>query len=312
MLFVNDVVAISIIHHLIPHEDISKAEMDKKQCGTCGLDVNDLEPVRCGFCEAYFHISQQCCGINLRACKDIFAQGKVLFICPPCRNILDGRRIRAYVADVSPSESMVTNSLTTQLQQLSGMVEVLSKKVDNISSAPSQNTGPIFSPMIAVPNQNKTPIWSRMSTKRRRGDFGQSIRPSANKGTKAMDFSDLSIPSIIPAAPTPTFWLYLSGFHPMINEKDVEKIVSRCLNVNDGMKVIRLVPKGMDVSNMSFVSFKIGLDPASKPQALNAENWPDGLLFREFMDQPKNMSQRNNSTRENLPSTSLDSPATTI
>lgn len=287
--------------------------MEKKQCGTCELDINDLEPVRCGFCEAFFHISQQCCGINLRACKDIFVQGKVLFICLPCRSILSGRSIRAYVADLDSSKSTNTNSLASQLQQLSGMVEVLSKKVDNISSAPTQNNCPAASPMFTVSNENRTPVWPRVSAKRRRDDYDQTIRPTANKGTKAMNFEDLSVPFITPAAPTPVFWLYLSGFQPKITDEDVKQIVSRCLDSNESMNVIRLVPKGKDVSNMTFVSFKIGLDPTLKAQALNAENWPNGLMFREFMDIPKNLTRRMYTTSREFPLVPpQDSPATTM
>lgn len=261
--------------------------MEKKICGACKLDVNDLEPLRCGFCEALFHISQQCCGINLRSCRDIFAQGKVLFVCPSCRNTLNGRSIRAYIADLDSIQSTNTNSFATQLQQLSDMVGVLSKKVDNISSVPIQNNYPVASPKR---NENRTPVWPRLGAKRRRANFDVETRPAVNKGTKEMNFEDLSVPFIMPAAPTPVFWLYLSGFQPMITDKDVEKIVSCCLNTNEAVNVIRLVPKGKDISKMSFISFKIGLNPDLKSHALNAENWPDGLMFREFMDQPKNVT----------------------
>lgn len=286
--------------------------MEKKQCGACELEINDLEPMRCGFCEAFFHISQQCCGINLRSCKDIFAQGKVLFICSSCRSILNGRSIRAYVADLDSSQSTNTNSVASQLQQLSGIVEELSKKVDNISSAPARNNGPAASTIFTMSQENRTPVWPR-SAKRSRVEHGQIFRPAANKGTKEMNFEDLSVPFITPAAPKPVFWLYLSGFQPKITDKDVEKIVSCCLDSNEPMNVIRLVPKGIDVSNMTFVSFKIGLSPALKPQALNAENWPDGLMFREFMDQPKNVTRRMYSTAREYPSAApQNSPATTV
>lgn len=103
-----------------------------------------------------------------------------------------------------------------------------------------------------------------------------------------MDFSDLSIPFITPAASPPKFWLYLSGFQPKISDDDVQKIVARCLDLRDPFEVIRLVPKGADTKNMSFISFKIGLELALKQQALDAARWPTGLMFREFVDFSKN------------------------
>ena len=169
------------------------------------------------------------------------------------------------------------------------MVEELNKKVDSISSAPAQMS--CVTPLPTVNATAKTPIWPRIGAKRRRGDYGQTIRPAVNKGTKEMSFEDLSVLSILPTAPTPIFWLYLSGFQPKITDNDVEKIVSRCLETDDPVNVIRLVPKGKDVSNMTFVSFKIGLPPTLKSLALNSESWHDGLMFREFIDQPKNATR---------------------
>lgn len=95
----------------------------------------------------------------------------------------------------------------------------------------------------------------------------------------------------MPAAIPAKFWLYLSGFQPLISPDDVQKIGGRCLDLSSPCDVIRLVPRGKDVSNMSFVSFKIGLDPSLEQRALLSSTWPDGLVFREFVDQPKNSRQ---------------------
>lgn len=85
------------------------------------------------------------------------------------------------------------------------------------------------------------------------------------------------------------FWLYcldsILEFHPIMC---VQKIVTRCLDLQSPCDVSRLVPKGKDVSNKSFVSFKVGLKPSLKEQALLASSWLDGLVFRGFVDQSKN------------------------
>ena len=291
--------------------------MEKKRCGACSEEINELEPVRCGFCEAVFHIQPQCIGFNLRTCKDAFSKGAVMFICPPCKSELSGRSIRAYIADLNspqPNQSDSSNGLALQLQQLSGLVEVLSKKVDNITSTPARNIVPGGSPLPAAASGSKNPLWPRLSgsVKRPRNEI---VPPAVNRGTKQMSFDNLSLSSFMPAVPPPTFWLYLSGFHPLVTDDDVKTIVSRCLDSADVLNVTRLVPKGMDVSKMTFVSFKIGLDPALKPLALNAENWPAGLMFREFVDQSKNTARRtiitnrdNTPTQENAPSAQQDSP----
>ena len=194
---------------------------------------------------------------------------------------LGGKSIRAYFAEkmtVVPPATMDT-ALSDQLQQLSETVVALSKKVDRLTLSQNRND------QIA-----HVPSWPKLGIKRRRGDTGQSVRESADRGTKTIDFSDLSVTSITAAAPPARWWLYLSGFLPTISDTDVNKVVHRCLNLDDHdtIDVARLIPKGTDVSKLTFISFKIGLDPQLKQLALLASSWPTGLLFREFIDMSKN------------------------
>lgn len=260
--------------------------MNKKQCGECKLDINDLEPICCGVCETYFHISQNCCGINTRGWKESLMQGKVLFICPACRVHLNGRSIRCYIETAVKSHenrSPDIANLPVQVQQLSDAVAALSKKIDVISTRPKR--------MPTSPISYDTPAGPSTRVKRPRIDRTPVIRAKTVCGTKAMDLSDLSVSSVAAPAPPKRFWLYLSGLNPSLTDNDVRKIVSRCLNT-DPFDTIRLVPKGKDTRNMTFVSYKIGLDPDSKQTSLDASTWPTGLLFREFIDVPKNSARR--------------------
>lgn len=259
--------------------------MESKQCGECKLDVHDLEPVCCGFCETFYHIRPQCCGFNQRSCKDIFAQGKAMFICANCRIELNGRSIRAYIADVNkniPPPPSHSDALSVQVQQLSGLVEVLSQKVDNFVC------GTDSSAAVREPN---TPQWPRLGAKRRRREPVQIQLPYSDRGTKSVDLSDLSVPFITPAVSAPKFWLYLSGFQPLVTTEDMRKIIERCLEVAAPMDIVRLTPKDKDVSTLTFISFKIGLDPALKDKSLDAASWPIGVRFREFIDRSKNSDQ---------------------
>ena len=187
-----------------------------------------LEPVRCGFCDAAYHTGHACCGFNLRNYKDVFAQGKVMFICPKCRTELNGRCICTFLAEekqqiVSPTAS--GDNVNTQIQQLTDAVAVLSKKVDRIVlTAKTPNSRDVW-----------TPTWPELGSKRRRGEDGKSLRPAVDRGTSdtnPIDFNDLSVPFITPPVPEPKFWLYLSGFQPQIGNDDVQKIVACCLNTS--------------------------------------------------------------------------------
>lgn len=255
--------------------------MENKLCGECNLPINDLEPIRCGFCDLAFHIGQQCCGFNSRAYRDLFSQGKAMFLCPACKVELNGKCFHTYLNEKlvnAPAES--TNAVTSeQFQQLVQTVGALIEKVDRLSSPQNGND-----------QISTVTMWPKLGVKRRRGDNGQAVRDSADRGTSTIDFTDLSIASLTPAPPPPRWWLYLSGFQPTITDADVTKVVARCLNINadDSVNVTRLVPKGADTSKLTFVSYKIGLDPQLKQSALTASSWPTGLLFREFIDMSKN------------------------
>ncbi|XP_053686336.1 uncharacterized protein LOC128735877 [Sabethes cyaneus] len=260
--------------------------MAKKHCGECKHEINDLEPIFCGFCETYFHISQNCCGINTRGWMECLLQGKLLFVCAACRANLNGRSVRSYIdATLHSHEKQLPDlaCLPSQVQQLSDVVAALSKKIDDFSARPKRVSN--------TPLSCDTPIEPAIRVKRRRVDRMPNIREKVNCGTKPIDLSDLSVPSIAPPARPKKFWLYLSGLNPSLTDSDVQKIVLRCLNISDPVDAIRLVPKGKDTSNMTFVSFKVGLDPDTKTIALDPSTWPTGLLFREFIDVPKNPSR---------------------
>ena len=197
---------------------------------------------------------------------------------------MNGRSIRSYIADtqaVSPMPSVSSSliDLPAQVHQLSNVVEALSNKIDNITCTPSQPVWPT----------SNTPVWPKRNMKRRRIDDKPDSQATSECGTNNVDLSDLSVPTVVQNVRK--FWLYLSGLNPLITDADVQKIVSRCLSIPESMDVIRLVPKGKDITGLSFVSYKIGLSPEMENKALDASTWPTGLLFRQFVDQPKNWNR---------------------
>lgn len=262
--------------------------MEKKQCGECQLEINEIEPLRCGFCEVYFHISMQCCGFNLsRASKDLFSQGKAVFVCSNCRDKMNGRSVKQYFTDELTHDTTPSpDGLPAQVQQLFNLVESLSDKVDKCISMDIPAERPSN-------RSRKGNAWPRLGVKRRRGNEGGPIGTSSVRGTNAIDLSDLSVPCLTPPISPPKFWLYLSGLHPLITAEDIQKITSRCLDLTTPADVVRLVPKEVDMTKLTFISFKVGLDPSLKELALDASTWPDGILFREFTDYSKNQSGSN-------------------
>lgn len=254
--------------------------MAKKVCGECKLDINDLEPLICGLCESYYHISQNCCGLNIRILKEAFTTGKAIFVCPSCRTELNGRSVRSFFTDKSNCQSNDTQppaDLPGQVQQLFEVVNKLSDKIDNFTNKSKPAN------IVSTP-----PAWPRLGAKRRREERKLDTDVTFASGTNNVDFSNLSVASVTQASVPVKFWLYLSGLNPKITDNDVQKVVSKCLRISDAADVVRLVPKDKEVANLTFVSYKIGLDPELKELALDSKTWPFGIRFREFIDFPKN------------------------
>lgn len=210
-----------------------------------------------------------------------------MFVCNDCRAELNGRCVKRYMQEKMESQCSdragadVSVDLSSQVQVLADVVNKLSSKVDLLSSCGTKTN------QLVTPSSRK---WPKLGAKRPRVESEQydSTALSSDRGTRTIDLSDLSIGSIMPTPKPPKFWLYLSGFQPLISLDDVQKIVTRCMDLASPCEVVRLVPKGKDTSNMSFVSFKIGLDLSMREKALLNSTWLDGLIFREFVDQPKN------------------------
>lgn len=212
-----------------------------------------------------------------------------MFVCSTCRDKLNGRSVKSFISDqLACTTTPASDGLPAQVQQLFKLVESLSDKVDKCMTVDLPAVRLTRSRMGSSSN-----AWPKLGVKRRRGNEGAPIGATSARGTNSIDLGDLSVPCLTPQIPPPKFWLYLSGLHPQISVEDVQKIASRCLNLSTPADVVRLVPKDMDMSKLTFVSFKVGMDPTMKELALDASTWPDGILFREFVDYSKNQPTLN-------------------
>ncbi|KAL9694602.1 hypothetical protein quinque_013887 [Culex quinquefasciatus] len=127
-----------------------------------------------------------------------------------------------------------------------------------------------------------TPTWPN---KRQRGSSTDTpvkvAIPTASRGTKAMN----SVP-VIAAEPNDLWYLWLSSFPPSVTDEDIHSMVKECLSVEDDDPIVvkMLVKKGVDVSTLSSVTFKVGIGRDYRESSMDAANWPEGLSFREFVD----------------------------
>ena len=85
---------------------------------------------------------------------------------------------------------------------------------------------------------------------------------------------------------------YVTPFHVDQTENDIIEYLRETINVGDSsLKCVKLVPKNRDISELSFVSFKVSVSDALIPFISDTFYWPEGVEVREF--ESKNERQTN-------------------
>ncbi|XP_055589245.1 uncharacterized protein LOC129741530 [Uranotaenia lowii] len=272
----------------------------KPRCGKCDKDILNIEPAQCSCCEKYFHVQQECCDANRSSIQQLFSTNKALWLCVDCRKLFANRTLHAFLEETIRRPPDELAELRKKVDELSDLVVALQKQIGenhDVVTAKLDRPPNANWPQLPSGTPSNTDKRSRAmrSRKRRCGPNGEPVevesvpRPSISNGTSNIDLSDLLLTCPIAAAvPPPKCWVYLSGFNPKITNDDVVKIAKRCLNTTNEIEAFRLVPKNVDDSRYSFVSYKIGVDMALKDKALLLSSWPQSIKVREFVELSKN------------------------
>lgn len=84
---------------------------------------------------------------------------------------------------------------------------------------------------------------------------------------------------------------YVTPFDPDQDEEGVMKHVMDISNINSSLiKVTKLVPRGKNIEDLSFVSFKVTICKSVSRVVGDAWYWPDGISVRPFEPNAKNIS----------------------
>lgn len=109
-------------------------------------------------------------------------------------------------------------------------------------------------------------------------------------GTTRTSSGPLSVANIgQPAADSVDF--YVTPFTPDQKEEDVKLYIQEVANVAPStIKVVKLVPRGKDLDDLSFVSFKVTVNKTASDVIGDPWYWPDGVTVRVFDHNQKNGS----------------------
>lgn len=234
----------------------------EKTCAKCIQPITGIDSVTCrGYCGSVFHMD--CAGVSRALMGYFTSQRKNLYwMCDKCADLFDNSHLRAITRHADEKSPLVS---------LTDAINGLQTEIKKISSKPV--------PTMLSPKLNRWPMISEpiRAIKRPRTDSSE-----CQTGSKQHNQDVVSVP--VSEKPANKFWLYLSRIRPDVTNEAISAMVKSNLGMDTDPEVVKLVAKGTDTSNMTFVSFKVGLDPAFKDNALDPSTWPEGIMFREFED----------------------------
>lgn len=190
--------------------------------------------------------------------------------------------------------------LTNNLKELTMVVNLLRNDIDFLKKASdcrnNQPDNAINDPFRNIQSTNKA-IVTNANPKSKQPVTKSTVQTRSSRNTVVNDSTpepseELPAASIVlnddvlfQAAETPARkWLYLTNLKPSTTVENVKSFLCSKLNINvDALVVIKLVKKGIDISHLTFTSFKIAFNTIMDPSHVEMF-LPPNVRISEFVD----------------------------
>lgn len=80
------------------------------------------------------------------------------------------------------------------------------------------------------------------------------------------------------------FWMFFSRVKNDVTEDEIRAMVAACLGTTDLIIVQKLVSNWIDLAQLPYISFKVGIDVKFRDRAMLPSTWPSGIYYREFRE----------------------------
>lgn len=244
-------------------------------CQSCEGEIVGDSVICQGFCNATFH--PRCCGVAADTLNTVLMYNQVFWFCKSCTVLMKDIRFKnsARSAYESGQDNGVNiDSDTMQCLKSEILADLKAEIRSNFAALMNSNT---FTPKSTRPPG----VNSRITTGRRLFPKVDDPKPVLMQGTGSTLSPSTDI-GTVPAS-EPKFWLYLSRIARDVSADQVSALAKKRLGTDD-VQAVRLVARGRDLSTLTFVSFKLGMNADLKTKALSTSTWPKGVAFREFSD----------------------------
>lgn len=278
----------SSIYFCIVYCTLATQTMAASVCCSCAGDLEKAEEIVCkGFCKSTFHLKCVNQPIDIR--DSVANCSQLYWMCQACSEMMANATFCQALISTNSAFEAISAEHSKALIQLRQEME--------------QNTAKINTILQQIPTviQERTGRKTTTSNTRKRPRIDEDIiinsvetrnlpEPSVTEGTREID-PNVMIPLANRKTNESKLWLYLSGFNPNASEDDVRGLVQQNLNTSETIDVRKLVPKGKNLEELTFVSFKVGVGLQFKDLALLPSTWQKGIIFREFDFHPRPMFQ---------------------
>ncbi|XP_053699166.1 uncharacterized protein LOC128746142 [Sabethes cyaneus] len=240
-------------------------------CCACAGDLAKADEIVCnGFCKSSFHL--QCVRLTTEIRDTVAGCSQLFWMCNACKKMMDNARFRQAITSTNNAMQAMADDQNKVLDELRKEIALNTTKINTILQRTPLSTTPRIPLSQQITNSRKRPRLIIPDETPQRNN--------ATEGTRDVQVDD-SIP-LAAAKKEKLFWLYLSGFDPQATTSQIVKLVKSNLNTDKTVDVVKLVPKGKTLEELTFVSFKAGINIELKDLALSSSTWQKGIKFRPF------------------------------
>lgn len=250
--------------------------MSKFICSSCTEDIESSETnlmVTCFACEKHFH-GFSCIGLSKPQLKTIKEVRGVLWNCEHCSVSTFTKFVCHKLSEISEKVPVVNDqdAILSRLDLLTSEMDKLKKNVDSLSTSD-----------LDIPGGKRSRTGQpRPLTPRFPGSRFEWPKASTSNDTQAITGTNVDSTSL-KAVEIPSFF-HVSRFNPTTTEEELKSWISKKLEITDdqSIKCWRLIPKGRELSNLEFISFKIGVLKELEVKIMDPSIWPTNITVRPF------------------------------
>lgn len=204
----------------------------------------------------------------------------IFWMCDDCADLFSRDHFRQLTAGCNINETPDADSITSIKDDIAGLKQAFGELSAKVECNPRTTT--LSTPWQSIGRNERT---LPNTPKRPRLDNKPATKPPILRGTKTASEIVKTIPP-----PEELLWIYLSAFDPSTSDNDIANLTRECLGLDSNVdpKVVKLVPKDRDLTTLSYVTFKVGVNKDLRETALASDTWPENVNFREFENYSKN------------------------